>query len=140
MTNANKPAIPFHRAIGVTSHAIIDYGLVAFFFIGPSVMGFVGIQATFSYILGIVHLLLTITSRHPLSPFKVVGMPLHGAVELLVGIVLAILPWIANFSRGVLSTRFFMSVAFLVLVVWALTDYRSVRHRTKATPPDLPAT
>lgn len=129
MPDTNKTAIPFHRAIGITSHALIDYALVAFLFIGPSVMGFVGIQQTFAYILGIVHLVLTLTSRHPLAPFKIVGMPLHGMIELLVGLLLLTLPWIANFSRGVLSMRFYIAVAVLVLLVWALTDYRGVRKR-----------
>lgn len=135
-----KPDIPLFRSVGPHSHAIIDYAFVIFLFIGPQMIGFVGKQARFCWILGAVHLLLTITSRQPLAPFKIVGMPIHAALEFIAGILLLILPWIANFSRGVLSRNFFTSLALLYLMVWLFTDYRGIRGRVPTVPPpaDLP--
>ena len=118
-----------HRSIGPHSHAIIDYAFVAFLFIGPQMIGFVGRQARLCWILGLVHLVLTVTSRQPLAPFKIVGMPIHAALELAAGVLLMVLPWIANFARGVLSRNFFTGVALLYLIVWFFTDYRGMRAR-----------
>jgi hypothetical protein len=95
--------------------------------IGPSVAGFRGRQSIFCYLLAVVHLLLTLVTRFPLGAVKVVGFPIHGSIELLVGLLLITLPWIANFSRGVLSRNFFVCIGLLVLVIWALTDYRGRR-------------
>jgi hypothetical protein len=124
-----KPAVPVHRAIGPHSHAVLDYAFVIFLFIGPQMIGFVGRQARFCWILGAVHLLLTLTSRQPLALFRIVGMPLHAVLELAAGVLLLVLPWIADFSRGVLSRNFFTGIALLYLIVWFFTDYRGLRSR-----------
>lgn len=133
--------IAVHRSIGAASHALIDYALCAFLFFGPAWIGFTGVQKHFCWILGAVHLLLTITSRHPLALLKSVGMPIHGAIELTIGVLLLILPWIANFSRGVLSRNFFTGLGLLIVIVWSFSDYRASRDRVvavddRAIPPE----
>jgi hypothetical protein len=119
------------RSIGAWTHGVVDYALVLLLLAGPSIVHFSGKQATFCYILGAVHLALTILTRMPLGIVKVVGFPLHGAVELLATIVVLALPWIAAFARGVLSRNFFVSVGVLMFLVWLLTDYRDLRNRPK---------
>ena len=116
-----------HRSIGSWSHGIIDYATVVLLLVGPRVVGFTGKQATFCYILGAVHLVLTLLTRFPLGVMKVIGFPLHGAVEFLAAIVVLALPWIAAFARGVLSRNFFVSIGLLIFFVWLLTDYRGLR-------------
>jgi hypothetical protein len=115
------------RSIGSWSHGIIDYAMVVLLFIGPRMIGFSGRQATFCYILAVVHLALTLLTRFPLGVLKIVGFPLHGAVEFLAAIVVLALPWIAAFARGVLSRNFFVSIGLLLFFVWLLTDYRGLR-------------
>lgn len=133
---------PFHRAIGAVSHAIIDYAMVIFLVVGPSLVGFRGRQATLAYILAAVHFLLTVVTKTPLGVLKIVRFPLHGVIELLVGVVLLALPWLYNFFAGVLSRNFYFASGVLLLIIWALTDYRGVRDRVvadRATPPAPPA-
>lgn len=115
------------RSIGSWSHGVIDYAMVVFLIVGPRVVGFSGKQATFCYVLAAVHLALTLLTRFPLGVMKIVGFPLHGAVELLASIVILALPWIAAFARGVLSRNFFLSVGLLLFFIWLLTDYRGLR-------------
>jgi hypothetical protein len=136
--------IQVHRSIGAASHAVIDYALCAFLFFGPQWIGFTGNQERLCWVLGAVHLVLTMTSRHPLGLLKIVGMPVHGSIELIVGVLLMMLPWIANFARGVLSRNFFTALGLLILIVWFFTDYRGIRHRVLepekgAIPPEPPA-
>jgi len=118
-----------HRAIGAVSHGIIDYFTVIILIIGPRVAHFDGRQATFCYVLAAVHLILTLVTRFPLGVLKIVGLPLHGAIELIVGVLMIVLPFIANFSAGVNSRNFFICIGVLILVIWWLTDYRGIRDR-----------
>jgi hypothetical protein len=117
------------RAIGPLFHGMIDYLTVILVAIGPRVAGFSGKQATFCYLLAAVHLVLTLVTRFPLGVVKVVGFVLHGVIELLVGILLIALPWIAGFSAGVHSRDFFVTLGVLILIIFAMTDYRGIRNR-----------
>lgn len=105
-------------------HGLIDYASVLIFALGPTVSGFTGPQATICYVLAFVHLLLTLATKFPLGVLKVVSFPTHGAIELIVAILLVVLPWIAGFSAGVNSRNFFLFMGLIIFVVWVLTDYR----------------
>src|SRR5438034_10350010 len=124
---------PAHRSIGAWSHGIIDYLMVILLVIGPSVVGFAGRQATLAYVLAAVLFALAFLTRFPLGAIRHVGFATHGFVELLLGVLLVILPWIANFSRGIHSRNFYVLIGVLMLVVWALTDFRGVRDRVATT-------
>ena len=117
------------RSIGPWVHGILDYASVILLAIAPRFTGFSGKQAMICYALAVVHLLLTVLTRYPLGVVKIVGFPIHGAIELLVSILLLVMPWLAGFSRGVLSTHFFVYFGLLLLVIWFLTDYRGLRGR-----------
>lgn len=96
---------------------------------GPSLGGFAGRQATFAYFLAGALFLLTIGTRFPLGAFKAVSFAMHGAIELVFAALLLVLPWIADFSRGVLSRNFYVAIAILMMGTWFLTDFRGVRTR-----------
>ncbi|MCU1347237.1 MAG: hypothetical protein JWO56_267 [Acidobacteria bacterium] len=123
-----------HRAISPLFHGIIDYLLVIILAIGPGVAGFHGKQQLFCYVLAAVHFLLTVVTRFPLGAAKIVALTTHGAIELLVAILLIVLPWMASFSAGVNSRNFFVCIGVLILIVWAMTDYRNVRDRPALEP------
>lgn len=110
-------------------HGVIDYLLVILLFIGPNVAGFRGRQEMFCYVLAVVHLVLTLVTRFPLGVFKIVRLPIHGSIEFAVGLLLLALPWMAGFFRGVHSRNFFFGIGMLILLIWALTDYRGRRDR-----------
>jgi hypothetical protein len=97
--------------------------------IGPSIAGFAGRQATLAYALAATLFVLTILTRFPLGIVKGISFAVHGAIELIMAILLLILPWLANFARGIHSRNFYVLVALLMLVVWFMTDFRGVRER-----------
>jgi hypothetical protein len=117
------------RSIGPWIHGVIDYLLVVILVIGPGVAGFAGRQAAWCWILAAIHLGLTAVTRFPLGMAKVVSFPMHGAVELIVALLLVVLPWVANFSAGVHSRNFFVVVGLLIFLIWLLTDYRNLRGK-----------
>jgi len=110
------------RSIGPVSHGILDYALAIILAIGPSVAGFASKQAIWCYIFAAVLFVLAL-----LTQMKFIRLPVHGAVELLLAILLVLMPWLANFSRGVLSRNFYVAVGLLMIVLWALTDFRGRR-------------
>lgn len=110
------------RSIGAVSHGILDYALAIILAIGPSIAGFAGRQARWCYIFAAVLFVLAL-----LTQIKFVRLPAHAAIELLLAILLILMPWIANFSRGVNSRNFYVAIGLLMIVLWALTDFRGRR-------------
>jgi hypothetical protein len=121
-------AMTLHRSIGRVSHAILDYAFAILIAIAPRVIGFSGRQATWCYILAALIAVLAL-----LTQLRVVGFMSHGVVELMLAIVMVILPWIAGFARGVLSRNFYLFMGVLLIALWALTDFRSVRAAGRAS-------
>ena len=113
------------RVLKPVAHGVIDYLMVIMLAIGPGVAGFRGKQATICYLLAAVHFLLTVVTRFPLGVTKTLPFAIHGAIEIVVAVLLVILPWLANFSAGVLSRNFFVAIGFLIGLIFLLTDYRS---------------
>ena|SRR5947209_7497008 len=124
-----------HRAIGPTSHGILDYCFAILIAIAPGVVGFSGRQARWCYIFAAIIVVLALLTRYPLGAFRQVGFISHGVIELLLGIVMLVLPWIAGFSAGVLSRNFYMAMGVLLIAIWALTDFRGVRSARPAAAP-----
>jgi hypothetical protein len=112
------------RVIGAFAHGIIDYAVVIMLAIGPAVAGFRGRQALWAYAFALVLFLLTVATRFPLGASKIVGFPLHGAIELLLAVVMIVLPFIAGFSAGVHSRNFYIAIGVLIAIIFLLTDYR----------------
>lgn len=115
------------RSIGAVSHGILDYALAIILAAGPSVAGFSSRQARWCYIFAAVLFVLAL-----LTQMKFIRLPVHGAIELVLAVLLILLPWIANFSRGVNSRNFYVAIGVLMLVLWALTDFRGRRGLTVA--------
>ncbi len=128
-----------HHSIGAVSHGILDYAIAILLIIGPSVAGFAGVKATWAYIFGGLLFVMALLTRYPLGVIKIVGLALHGFVELLLIACLIGAPWFGSFTNGVTSPRFYWMIGLMMLVLWALTDFRGVRDRVIATPVATPA-
>lgn len=123
-----------HHSIGAVSHGILDYAIAILLIIGPSVAGFAGVKATWAYIFGGLLFVMALVTRYPLGVIKIIGLALHGFVELLLIACLLAAPWYGGFTSGVTSPRFYWMIGLMMLVLWALTDFRGVRDRVTATP------
>jgi len=124
-----------HRSIGPVSHGIIDYVIAILLAIGPSVAGFAGKQAVWSYLFAAMLFAMSVVTRYPLGIIKVVALALHGFVELLIAICLITAPWYGNFIAGVHSRNFYWTIGLLMLVLWFLTDFRGMRDRPASAKP-----
>jgi hypothetical protein len=121
------------RSIGAVSHGILDYAFAILLAIAPSMVGFAGRQGRWCYVFAAILFVMGV-----LTQTKILRLALHGAVELVLAIVLVVLPWVAGFERGVLSRNFYVAIGLLLIVLWALTDWRGRRGAPSAGRATLP--
>ena len=111
------------RILDARIHGLLDLVAVFAFLIGPLLFGLGGSPAAISYTLAVVHLAMTLLTRFPMGRWKAIPFPVHGIVELAVGVALLILPSFAGYSPGSPARRFFLGMGAAILIVWALTAY-----------------
>lgn len=119
--------IPIYLPMKIISpgiHGIIDYLVVLFLWISPTVFGMDHTIAVYTYALGTVHLILTLFTNYSAGVFKIIPLPLHGLIELLVGIVLVIIAYTLLRNDEVAKT-FYAAFGVAVLAVFLLSDYRN---------------
>jgi hypothetical protein len=106
-------------------HGVIDYLVVMFLLVSPSLFGLSGITSVFTYILGGVHLILTLTTNYELGVIKVVSLKIHGMIELIVSIALFIIAFYLGTIDGLISRNFYILFAIAVFITWLVSDYKS---------------
>jgi len=106
-------------------HGFLDLVTVAVFLLAPFLFGLGGYVAAVAWGLAVAHLLMTLFTRYPLGLVKVIPFPIHGVVELVVGVVLVLaMPRLLGASYGSPARTFFTGAGVAILAVWALTRYR----------------
>ena len=109
-------------------HGILDYITVLFFALAPSLFALSETGATISYVLAIVHLLMTLVTGFSMSLIKVIPYRIHGFVEYAVGIVLLVVPWLLQDIFTTTDQYFFSIVGAVILLVAILSTYKSPLH------------
>ena len=107
-------------------HGAIDYGVVMFLLISPIYFGLADITSKFTYALGIIHLLLTISTKFVLGVFKIIPFKIHGLIELIVSLALIGVAYYLGNLEGDLSRYFYIAFAVAVFITWVMTDYKNV--------------
>lgn len=104
-------------------HGFLDYLVVVFLLLAPSLFGFRGIAATLCYVLAPIQLVMSLLTDYPLGIAKVIPFPVHGAVELIVALGLIVMPWIFGFSIFAMQRNFFIASGVGLGLVWLVTNY-----------------
>ncbi len=112
------------KIIAPRVHGFIDYILVVFLLLSPTLFGMTGLLANLTYALGAVHLLLTIFTAFSLGLIKIVPFPIHGLIELVVGIALIICAF-TLFRTETFGHFYYAGLGIVILLVWLLTDYNN---------------
>jgi hypothetical protein len=119
------------RFLNDAIHGILDYGVVIIFALAPMLLGLVGPSASLCYLLAVVHLIVTVLSDMPFGVKKLIPMPWHGHLELVVGLALVICPWV--FSDLLASGQlFFTLMGAIIFFVWASSNYGDKRFAALA--------
>lgn len=111
--------------ISARQHGYIDLMTVAVFALAPVVIGLDGAAAILSYVLAVVHVGMTVvTAGLPVGLRADIPLALHGLVEMAVGLVLALVGWLA--FEGA-AGNFYLVMAAVILAVFAVTSYGAER-------------
>lgn len=106
-------------------HGFLDLTTVAVFLFAPFLFGFGGYVAAVAWSLAAVHLVMTLLTRFPLGVVKLIPFPIHGAIEIVVGIVLVLaMPFLLHAGPGSPAKIFFIGAGVTILLVWLLTSYK----------------
>lgn len=111
------------KLISPRVHGIIDYLVVVFLLAAPSLFALSPTTATIAYALGGVHLLLTVLTAFPAGLYPLIPLRVHGLIELVVGLLLLVAPWVLNVSEHPADYGFLTGFGVAVLLVWVLTYY-----------------
>ena len=106
-------------------HGAIDYLVVVFLLISPTLFGLYEITSLFTYVLAAIHLLLTITTNFEFGLVKIIPLKIHGLIELVVSIALIGVAFYLGNLEGELSRNFYLSFGIAVFATWLITDYKT---------------
>jgi hypothetical protein len=106
-------------------HGVIDYGVVAFLLLSPTLFGLAKMTSKFTYALAIIHLILTVTTQFELGVIKIITFKIHGLIDLVVSLALVGVAFYLGRIQGDLSRNFYLGFAGAVFFTWLLTDYKS---------------
>lgn len=104
-------------------HGIIDYVVVVFLWASPSLFGLPEFTALCTYILGGIHLALTIFTHFEVGLIKVIPLKIHGTIELVVSLALAGFAFYLGNREGDLACYFYLGFAVAVFLTWLISDY-----------------
>lgn len=107
------------------THGAIDYLVVLFLLLSPTLFGMNEITATFTYVLAVIHLLLTITTKFEFGLIKIIPFKIHGIIELIVAIALIAVAFYLGNLEGETSRNFYLAFGVVVFITWLITDYKS---------------
>jgi hypothetical protein len=116
------------RILSPRVHGVIDLITVAVLVLGSIVVGLGGSPLAIALTLAAVHLLMTLFTDFPMGVWKRIPFFVHGIVELVVGIGLLLLPSFAGYGPGSPARRFYLAMGAVILIVWALTAYRTAER------------
>ena len=106
------------------SHGAIDYVVVIFLLISPSVFGLSHFVSMITYVLGGIHLVLTLFTNFHYGLFKIIPFSLHGWIELVVSVILIAAHWLLGFGGNAVDRIFYISFGIAVFATWLVTDYK----------------
>jgi hypothetical protein len=109
-------------------HGYLDYAAVLGVALAPWLFGFGGTPALLCYVVAAMQLGMSLLTAYPLGIAKVIPFPVHGGVELAVGIFLVIAPWLFGFDGINAARNFFIAAGLGLGLVYLATDYRAARR------------
>jgi hypothetical protein len=123
----NRPGGETVKILTPRIHGFLDFLVVIVFFLAPLVFNLPGLAAVVSYLLGGVHLVLTLLTASLPGAAEAIPLTVHGAIELLISIVLIVGPLllpilgIPVFPPAII---FYVGIGLVILVIRLITNYR----------------
>ncbi len=113
------------KIISSKTHGILDYATSAFLLASPTLFKMDGYLCIITYILGAVHLCLTVLTDFEVGLIKVIPFRIHGLIEVAVSLILAGLAfWLYN-NANKFGFYYYIVLAIVIMIVFILTDFKT---------------
>ena len=108
-------------------HGIIDYLVAALLLIAPYLFGFAdgGPAQMVPTVLAVVIIIVSLLTRYELSVAKLIPYPIHLVLDLLVGLVLLVSPWLFNFADQIWWPHVLVGVVSFIVVALSWSGRRA---------------
>jgi hypothetical protein len=113
----------------------MDYGLVAFLLLSPTLFNLPRSAQIICYVFGIGELLFVAISAHGAAVVRIIPMALHAILEYPIVIAFMLAAWLSGSLNDPTARWLFLGITAVVLVLHFLTDYHSVPALGRGVPP-----
>ena len=97
-------------------------------FHAPTIFKMEGTLCSMTYVLAVVHFALTALTAFELGLVKIIPFKLHGVIEIVVAAALGgVALWFSN-NDNTLGFYFYSVLAIVIMIVFLLTDFKSVKE------------
>jgi hypothetical protein len=116
-------------------HGVLDYIMGIFLIVAPNLLGFSdtgGAASWLARIAGVIVLLQAMCTAYEVGVIKMIPISMHLAADYVIGVLLAVSPWLFGFANRSSTAMITMLVAgIFVLATTAMTEPRGrPRHVT----------
>ena len=110
-------------------HGIIDYLVAALLLLAPFLFGFAdgGPAQMVPTVLAVVIVIVSLLTRYELSVAKVIPYSVHLVLDVLVGLVLLVSPWLFGFADQIWWPHVLVGVVSFVVVALSRGGRREAR-------------
>jgi hypothetical protein len=104
-------------------HGILDYTTVLLLILSPHLFGMQFAATVFTYSLAFIHLVLTLLTDFEMGLLRIIPLHIHGAIEVLLSIVLVIVANVFRIWNDVISFYYYLIFAGVLFIVWLFSTY-----------------
>lgn len=116
------------------AHGIIDYLIIIFLFLSPSIFSLPYTTSVYTYGLGTIHFVMTIFTNYEYSYIRFIPLKIHGRIELAVSFLLVGAAFYLGSIEGLFSEQFYFGLAGAVFILWLISDYTNKPEGTREIP------
>lgn len=109
------------KRLPASVHRSLDMLAVICFLGAPILLGLTGRPAVVSYALAALHIIVTLATKFPDTGHRPLSLRIHGSIELIVGIALIALPWLAGWDGT--ARVYYVTAGIILLIIWAASNY-----------------
>ena len=111
-------------------HGIIDYLMVAFLWLSPTLFELGHTTTTVAYGLGVIFLCLSILTNYDYALVRFIPLKIHGSIEIAISIVALAAAFLLRSVEGEVSRNFLIGIAIAVFLLWIVSDYHNKLNST----------
>jgi hypothetical protein len=133
---AKLPPVEFTlRVVPTRVHAVFDYGVSGLLVVSPWLFDFArgGSETWIPVLLGLGGIGYSLCTDYERGPFRMIPMPIHLLLDVMVGVLLAVSPFLFGFADYVWVPHVIVG---LISIALALTTWRTPAYTKTGSPAD----